>query len=163
MAPQQGFSLIELAVVMVIVSVLLGGLLVSLSQSRETALRSDAQRGVDSLVEALYGFAQATGRLPCPASATSNGLESPVGGSTAGSACDQQHGFIPSATLGLSGAVNADGLLTDPWQNPYRYSVSTAVNPGSRNAYTSPNGMATASMAVLANANDSLQICANVA
>jgi hypothetical protein len=30
--------------------------------------------------DALLGFAATFGRLPCPASATSNGIESPVGG-----------------------------------------------------------------------------------
>ena len=154
-----GFSLLEMAVVLVIVSLMMGGLLVSLSQTQEINSRNDAERDLDEIAAALYGFAQATGRLPCPATTTSNGLESPVGGSTAGSACDQQHGFVPSATLGLSGTVNATGLFMDPWLSPYRYSVSTANNPANDNAYTSPNGISSATMTTMLNATDSLRVC----
>lgn len=154
-----GFSLLEMAVVLVIVSIMMGGLLVTLSQTQEINSRNDAERDLDEIASALYGFAQATGRLPCPATATSNGLESPVGGSTTGSGCDQQHGFVPSATLGLSGTVNAAGLFMDPWLSPYRYTVSTANNPGNNNAYTSPNGISAATMTTLVNATDSLRVC----
>ena len=119
---QQGFSLIEMAIVMVIVGALLGGLLVSLSSTQEMNNRNSAESEIDEIMEALYGYAQATGRLPCPATATSNGAEDPVGGGN----CNQPYGFVPSATLGLSGSLNGDGLLMDPWLNPYRYAVSQA-------------------------------------
>jgi prepilin-type N-terminal cleavage/methylation domain-containing protein len=116
-----GFTLVEMAVVMVIVGLMLSGLMMSLSQTTENTRRSDAKAQVAEVEEALYGFAQAYGRLPCPAIPTSTGTESPVGG---GAACTRQHGFVPSATLGLKGAINADGLLLDPWGNPLRYSVT---------------------------------------
>lgn len=156
-AKSNGFSLIEVAVVLVIVSALLGGLLVSLSATRQISNRNESGADIEQFIEALYGFAQANGRLPCPAISTSNGFEAPVGGSDNVTPCTQQHGFIPSATLGLSGAFNTDNLLMDPWLNPYRYSVSTTRN----NAYTSspPNGIANATMAVLLNVNDGLQVC----
>lgn len=147
-----GFSLIETAIVMVIIGALLGGLLVSLSSTQEINFRSDAENQVDEILEALYGFAQANGRLPCPATATSNGAEAPAGGG----ACTEQYGFVPSATLGLSGAVNTDTLLVDPWLSPYRYNVTTANG----NAFTTAGGMRATGMAALA---PDLRVCTDAA
>ncbi len=139
---QSGFSLIEMAIVMVIVGALLGGLLVSLSSTQEINDRDDATDQVNEILEALYGFAQANGRLPCPATAASGGMEVPAGGGN----CAQEYGFVPSATLGLSGTTNNDYLLVDPWLSPYRYNV-TAANG---NAFTTAGGMQTAGIAALA-------------
>ena len=133
-----GFSLIEMAVVLMILGFVLGGLLVSLGQTTENTRRTDATSQLKRIEEALYGFAQANGRLPCPANNTSAGAEAPVGGGN----CTVSHGFVPAATLGLSGAVNTDGLLTDPWGNPFRYSVANASN-GSGRSYTSTAGLST--------------------
>lgn len=147
-----GFSLIEMAIVLVIVGTLLGGLLISLAETREITNRSDTEVTMGLIKEALYGFAQANGRLPCPATSTSDGAEAPLGGGT----CTQQYGFVPSSTLGLSGTVNTDGLLTDKWLNPYRYSVSNA----NADAFTTTNGMRTATMAVLV---PDLRVCTSSA
>ncbi len=117
-----GFTLVEMAMVMVIVALMLGGLMMSLSQTTENTRRSDAKAQMEGILDALYGFAQANGRLPCPSTPAGNGAELPAGGGV----CSRQHGFVPSATLGLSGAVNSDGLLLDPWNTPYRYSVTTS-------------------------------------
>lgn len=122
-----GFSLIEMAVVLLIIGLLLSGLFTSLGQSDTNRRRVEARAQIDNVVEALYGFAQTTGRLPCPAVVLSNGLES-VSPNTS---CRQPHGFVPAATLGLQGSVNSNGLLMDPWGNPYRYSV--AVYPAGPN------------------------------
>lgn len=143
-----GFSLLEMAVVLLIVSMLLGGLLMSVTTTQEMNRRDAAQSSLDEMLDALYGFAQATGRLPCPATAVSAGAEAPLGGGN----CTQQHGFIPSATLGLTGPINADGLLVDEWLNPFRYSVSTANG----NAFTTVNGMRTATIGALA---PNLRVC----
>ncbi|MGJ8689561.1 MAG: prepilin-type N-terminal cleavage/methylation domain-containing protein [Gammaproteobacteria bacterium] len=116
-----GFSLIEMAMVMLILGFLLAGLFTALGESDTNRRRSEAKTQIDNIVEALYGFAQTTGRIPCPAIATSNGLESV----RANTSCRRPHGFVPASSLGLQGTVNANNLLTDPWGNPYRYSVST--------------------------------------
>ena len=147
-----GFSLIEMAIVMMILGALLGGLLISLGTTRELGLRNEAEAQIDEILEALYGFAQANGRLPCPATAISNGAEAPVEGGN----CTQRYGFVPSATLGLSGSVNTDGLLTDPWQSAYRYNVSNANG----NAFTTAGGMRAIGMAALA---PNLRICTDAA
>jgi len=124
---EQGFSLIEMAMVLVIIGLLLGGVLVAVSQTIENARRATARAQLREVETALYGYAQAYGRLPCPATHNSNGLESPV----TGGPCTNAHGFVPSVTLNLNGAVNGDVLLLDPWQNPLRYSVASTSSPSS--------------------------------
>jgi prepilin-type N-terminal cleavage/methylation domain-containing protein len=147
-----GFTLVEMAIVMVIVGLMLGGLMMSLAQTRENTRRSDAQGQLEEIVDALYGFAQARGRLPCPATPASSGAEAPPGGGT----CSRQHGFVPAASLGLSGPVNGDGLLLDPWNSPYRYSVTNANSW----AFTTADGMRTSGMATL---TPDLRVCRQAA
>jgi prepilin-type N-terminal cleavage/methylation domain-containing protein len=152
-----GFSLVEMAIVLVIVSLMLSGLMMSLSQTNENTRRSDAKAQLTEVEEALYGFAQTYGRLPCPAIPNPTapvlpGAESPMGGGI----CTRQHGFIPSATLGLKGSVNADGLLLDPWGNPLRYSVTTA----NTSAFTAAGQMRTVGIAAL---TPDLRVCREAA
>ncbi len=117
----RGFSLIEMAVVMLIMGSLLSGLLVALTQTSDNTRITTAKSQMIKIEEALYAFAQAHGRLPCPATSVSNGYESPDDGS---GDCTQTHGFVPSASLSLYSRVNDDALMLDPWSNPYRYSVA---------------------------------------
>ncbi len=147
-----GFTLVEMAIVMVIVGLMLGGLMMSLAQTRENTRRSDAQGQLEEISDALYGFAQARGRLPCPATPGSGGVEAPAGGGN----CSRQHGFVPAASLGLSGPVNGDGLLLDPWNSPYRYSVTNANGW----AFTTADGMRTTTMATL---TPDLRVCRQAA
>ena len=152
---QQGFSLIEMAVVMVIVGALLGGLLVSLGSTREINFRNDATDQIDEITEALYGFAQANGRLPCPATVASAGAEDPLGGGN----CTQDFGFVPSVTLGLAGSVDSNGLLIDPWLSPYRYNVSDVL----ANAFTTAGGMRAAGFPALTGTPPDLRVCTDAA
>jgi len=131
-----GFSLIEMAVVMLIVGLLLSGLFVALGDSAANRNRISAAAELENFREALYGFAQTTGRLPCPAVVGSAGAEAPIGGGI----CTRAHGFIPAATLGLQGSVDSNGLLLDPWGNPYRYSISVLLAGGNR-AFTTTVGL----------------------
>lgn len=134
-----GFSLLELTVVLAIVGLLLGGLLSSLSTAAENRRRTDANAMLKTVEEALYGFAQAHGRLPCPATTTSGGAEDYDTSGIEGD-CDVWHGFLPTRTLGLQGGINTEGLLTDPWLRPYLYSVSALV-VSSEFAFTTEAGM----------------------
>jgi prepilin-type N-terminal cleavage/methylation domain-containing protein len=131
----RGFTLIEMAVVVAIVVLLLGSILVPLATQIEERRISDTQRLLDDAREALLGFLVANGRLPCPASAVSNGAESPPGG---GNCSNPYNGFLPAATLGLT-PTDAQGYLLDPWGNRVRYAV-TAWGSGSP-AFTTPNGL----------------------
>lgn len=108
-----GFSLVELAIVLVIVGLLLGGLLTPLSVQMEQRRLGDTQRALDETREALMGFAIRNGYLPCPAISASNGIEHRIG-----TACAKRSGYIPWATLGVA--------KLDAWGRIYRYSVTPA-------------------------------------
>jgi prepilin-type N-terminal cleavage/methylation domain-containing protein len=119
----RGFTLIEMSIVLVILGVLLGGLIAPFSTQLDASKRKGAETQLKDIHDALLGFAANSGRLPCPATAASNGLSAP---NVATAACTSNAGFVPVATLGLNGAVDANGRLLDPWLNPLRYTLTTA-------------------------------------
>lgn len=108
-----GFSLVEMAIVLVIVGLLLGGMLTPLSMQMEQRRIGETQKQLDEIREALIGYALRNGYLPCPAISAGNGLEDRSG---AGCTDDKRQGFIPWATLGV-------GKL-DSWNHLFRYSVT---------------------------------------
>lgn len=137
---QGGFSLIELALGLLIVATLLAGLLVPLAAQVEQRRWDETRRQLEDAREALLAFAAVNGRLPCPASDTSNGTEQFASGSPAGSPadgkCATQAGFLPAVTLGLSG-VDSQGYLSDPFgmvdgtganSNRIRYAVRSSAD-----------------------------------
>ena len=132
---EKGFTLIEIAVVLVIVGFLLGGFIGSLSQRIETTQRENTKKQLKDIRVAILGFTSAKGRLPCPTTTTGSGLEVPTGGN-----CTLQHGFVPGKTLGIDGAYNRDNLLIDVWRNPIRYSVTSANANAFTTQYTVPGG-----------------------
>ena len=151
-ARQRGVSLVELAIGLLILALVIGGLLVPLASQVEQGRVSQTQRQLDEIREAVIGFALANGRLPCPASAASNGVESPPGG---GACTNPWNGFIPAVTLGLS-QVDAQGYAVDAWglaQNRVRYAVTTA----NAAAFTTAGQMRATGMAGLAS---DLRVCA---
>ena len=111
MKSQQGFSLIEMAFVLVIVTLLLGGLLVPFATQVEQKRIAETQKAMDEIKEALLGYAVANGRLPCPVT----GLP-PMSGDAPAPPCANVAGFLPYSTLGVSRA--------DAWGRLYRYAVS---------------------------------------
>lgn len=150
-----GFSLVEMAIVLLIMGTILGGLLTAVGQSTENTRRLEVRNKLREIEETLYGFAQVNGRLPCPADDTSTGFEDPLGGGD----CTRQHGFLPNSTLGISGGVNTDGLLIDPWGNPYRYSVAVRDASDSNRAFTSAAGLSTFYNNNEISTTDMLRVC----
>jgi len=117
---QSGFTLVEIAIVLLIVAILLGYTVALFPQQQQLKQYRALNMEMDRIIEAVIGFAQVNGRLPCPAIPSSVGIEvfNYVDG------CANYGGFVPANTLGLDGRLNADSLLIDPWGNPYRYYVS---------------------------------------
>lgn len=116
-ARQHGFSLVEMAVVLVIVGLMIGGLLTPLSVQMEQRRVGETQKALDEARDALAGFALRNGYLPCPAVSSANGLEDRSGANCTGG---KRQGFIPWATLGVA--------KLDSWGHLYRYSVSPAFS-----------------------------------
>jgi type II secretory pathway pseudopilin PulG len=118
-------------VVLTIVAVLLASAMYTLSAQSEQRSREDTARRLDAARELLIGFAVVHGRLPCPASAASNGDESPAGG---GACSNYLNGFLPATTIGFR-PVDASGYALDAWGNRIRYALArTAIEPSTTSA-----------------------------
>ena len=66
----RGFTLTELAVVMVIVAIMLGGLMVPLSTQRDLQSNRDTQKQLADISEALLGYAAAHETTTTPKSSS---------------------------------------------------------------------------------------------
>lgn len=117
---EKGFSLAELAVVLVIVAILSAGAISTLRAQNERSQFSQARALLDETREALLNFAAVTGSLPCPDTSADGSIGDP--GTCA--ATGVQQGFVPWRTLGIA--------RQDPWGQPLRYAVHTTfTNPAS--------------------------------
>jgi prepilin-type N-terminal cleavage/methylation domain-containing protein len=155
---QNGFTLLEIAVVLMIIGLLLGGLLPTLSAQMESRNINETRKQLDEIKEALIGYAIINGRLPCPAISGSNGIEAPVGVGNCtyfSNTTNASYNYLPAATLGLSG-TNSSGLLEDAWGNPIRYAV-TSLQSGVDYVYTTSGGMSTVGISSLGSSN--LNVC----
>jgi prepilin-type N-terminal cleavage/methylation domain-containing protein len=130
-----GFTLIELAVVMAIVGLLLGSLMFTLSAQSEQRNFEETRRRLDQARELLLGYAIAKGRLPCPATLASLGEESPAG---TGACTNFYNGFLPARALGYP-HVDATGLAVDAWGNRLRYAVSGVTPTNCSGTSTTPH------------------------
>lgn len=135
---QGGFTLVEMAVVLLIATILMAGLVPTISSQIDQRQINETRKQLNDIQQALIGFAIINERLPCPASTTSNGFEDPpiVTGTCTVPLTNTNGGFVPAATLGLS-PVNSQGLLVDAWNNPIRYAVTSSY----ANAFTTQSGM----------------------
>jgi len=125
---QRGFTLVELAVVIVIIALVIGSILVPLGTQVEQRRIAEAQKQLEEIKEALVGYAlaQTAPFLPCPDranGATTTGLNGVINSANDGiedvattGACEDREGNLPWATLGIASA--------DPWGNRYRYRPS---------------------------------------
>lgn len=115
---QKGFTLIELAVVLVIIGIFIGGFIGTLSSRIDNVRRIDARDSLEEIKTALYGYAmsQFPVRLPCPDD-DNDGIEDVTAGQ-----CDAltTHGNLPWVTLGIERG--------DAWASTYSYWVADAYS-----------------------------------
>jgi prepilin-type N-terminal cleavage/methylation domain-containing protein len=111
-----GFSLIEMAMGLVIIGLLIGSLLVpGVEQSTQQKIKL-TQQILEEIKTALLGFAEVNNRLPCPA-IDSTGKEANFTDATK-QQCDKYDdadGYLPWAILGVG--------KYDAWGRPFRYRV----------------------------------------
>jgi hypothetical protein len=165
MRAQSAFSLLEVLVVALVLTLALSALAVPLAAQVALRRHEETRRLLDEAKEALLGFAAAHGRLPCPASESSRGMESfRPGGDASNGLCSHFHdGFLPGAALALS-PLDADGFVRDAWMHPrnrIRYAVfgdGASIN-GIAQPLTRANGMQAASLPALGAASHYLLIC----
>jgi prepilin-type N-terminal cleavage/methylation domain-containing protein len=119
---QAGFTLIELAIVLVIVGVLIGSFVGTLGSRIDTTRRAGTAEDLDRIKTALLGFAYSSGGpyLPCPCTAncdTDSGLNPGQENRGGGGACSAGTtvGYLPWGTLGLKPG--------DSWNTLYSYWV----------------------------------------
>lgn len=150
---QSGFSLIELAFVIIIIALLLGAILVPLNAQLDQNRTAENKTRMTIAREALLAFAAANGRLPCPDDPATTGtgqtgLEELTGGGPTVGQCTAWDGLLPGATLGLTN-LDSQGSYLDGWgtaQNRMRYAVTNSMT----NLFTKTNGMKQATFAQMA-------------
>jgi len=121
-ASQHGFTLIEMAIVLVILGLLLGGVLSPLSARQEQDRRDKNAELLTRAHDALIGYAIVNGRLPCPdtdpAGSAGSGQENAGCGNLA---TDFHANRLPWVTLGIVGEYDAWGAPDE-----IRYTVNGA-------------------------------------
>lgn len=117
-----GFSLIEMAIVLFIVALLLGGLLPTVSSQMEQQHRSETRKQLNEIQQALIGFAVINKRLPfaaCGTIATGNtnaGVELIPASAALCTTGASDNAVLPWVTLGVG--------ETDGWGKRFSYFVS---------------------------------------
>ncbi len=134
----RGFTLIEMAIVMVVIGLLLSGGLVAVAPVLQNSKVAETNQRLDRIEQALILHVIRNGCLPCPAdpalaSTSSNAGRAndngtyypPVSGTSTGCAatsCQNSVGVVPWINLGISEADATDGFGA-------RISYSVAVGP----------------------------------
>lgn len=132
----RGFTLVEVAIVLIIVGLMMSAFLMPLAAQMDLKNYRETRMQMDEIREALIGFALSHSAtdgkpyLPCP-DTDGDGLEDRVG-----SGCASQEGDLPIQNLGILG--------TDAWNNNYIYRV-TEANVANQHFANSANGFTLAS------------------
>jgi prepilin-type N-terminal cleavage/methylation domain-containing protein len=138
----RGFTLVELAISVAIISFLMVGAIYTLNAQLDQRSYEETRARLAQARELLLSYAVVNGRLPCPARINNlgvgtgvevrnaageckdaGGVEDHYGGPLGGGATG---GFLPGATIGY-GQLDADGFALDAWNNRIRYAVAKTV------------------------------------
>lgn len=118
-----GFTLVEMAVVIVIMAILMTAGLRMLQATQDNAAWRETRLKQDRIKVALLGFLRTNGRLPCPDSTMP-----PTGASPVACLVNAGRGVVPWQVLGLS-----VGDVQDGWANFFTYRVANRTPASSSN------------------------------
>lgn len=121
-----GFSLIEMSIVILIISILISGAISVSSAALNNAKIKVTQDRFDAIYKALGSFVAKNYRLPCPASLKLTKANANYGDEEGGGDCENEgdgiyasttqphiiYGMVPVAALGLSDDMAEDGFGT---------------------------------------------------
>jgi len=146
--PPTGFSLVEMAVVTLLIGIFLTMGLAAFKASQDAQAVSQTLSKQNAIKDALIGYLRRNGRLPCADVdfTAPDGIENRTGGTTAvpdpttpcaTATSNARFGIVPYATLGLARDAAVDG-----WGDFFSYQVSNAFptedfNPGTP-SYNTP-------------------------
>ncbi len=121
---KQGFTLIEAAIGLVIMSLLVTGL--SMFLSKRVVLDKKAQniQRLLTIKQHMLNYLTVNGVLPCP-DVDGDGRQDRKLQSNGVSTCKQSYGYLPHNDLAL-------GFSTDPWNSPYAYAVNRRATEKTR-------------------------------
>lgn len=128
---QRGFTLLELSIVLLILSLIAGGLLTALAQNTRIQKEKELQQKLTAIESGLIKFRRHYNRMPCPADGSLDignakfGVEASNIGSCDGNPAanfndtgNTSGGVVPVRTLGLP-----DEFMFDPWGGRFSYAV----------------------------------------
>ena len=139
----RGYSLIELAIVLFVVTILISAGLSALNVQVTNSAISTTTKKQALLKDALAGYLVRNKRLPCPDTdfGAPDGMENRTTPGDATTPCSSRFGILPYIDLGLA---RTDAL--DAWENFFSYAVSTTNSigpPPIRNDWTRSANFAT--------------------
>src|ERR1017187_256646 len=146
-AGKHGFTLLELSIVLVLIGVIIGMGLVTLTSSLQASQYNTTVARMDAIEKALLDYSIANNRIPCPSdlaqisSSATYGVEAGAGsGSAIGVATGvcTGTGMLPQATFkATSGTVEGgvptralqlpDDYMYDGWGRRFRYAAASAT------------------------------------
>jgi prepilin-type N-terminal cleavage/methylation domain-containing protein len=111
-----GFTLIEIAIVLVIIGLLTTGGGYLIAQQFQSSKRMQAKNELSTIHDSLLTYVKVNGYLPCPDKLTGNGAMDGVEDRKSNGSCSTREGQLPYQTLGVNDL--------DPWHNSYYYRVN---------------------------------------
>lgn len=115
----KGFTLIEMTMVLVIITLAITSLLTPVRMQLAQANVRETEQALEQIKDALISYSAVNGQLPCPALSyrCSDGYN--TGAGKAAVALCGQEGFLPWADLGVE--------KCDHWGRPFRYRAGGAI------------------------------------
>ncbi len=161
---KSGFTLLELSIVLLILSLIAGGLLTALTQNTRIRKDKELQTKLIAIEEGLVKFRRQYNRLPCPADGTLTLDNSHFGQEASNTGtCDgnpganfndgihTKGGVVPVRTIGLP-----DDYMFDPWGGRISYAVDGRMTSPSAFVTYPVNDPAIGSITILDGNNNTI-------